>query len=119
MYLVVQHSLLLHILPEMKCDPLGTMTLPEQTIINGTTFHAPFGAGSQRWGDYNTCWADPNIVGSFWSTAEYGGGTGNATRVANFTIAGGAATFTSQPTNTTVCAGTIASFTAVAAGNHH
>lgn len=100
-----------------ECDALGQMTLPEQTIVNGTVAHT----AASRWGDYNTLAADPNIVGSFWSTAQYGGAAqpsfGSITRVANFTIAGGAATFTSQPTNTTVCAGTIASFTAVAAGN--
>ena len=96
-----------------ECDPLGQMTLPEQTIINGTVPHTI----ASRWGDYNTLWADPNIVGSFWSTAQYGGGTGNATRVANFTITGGAATFTSQPSNAVVCAGTTASFSATAAGN--
>ena len=96
-----------------ECDPLGQMTLPEQTIINGTVPHTI----ASRWGDYNTLIMDPTIVGSFWGTAEYGGGSGNATRIANFTIAGGAATFTSQPSNTTVCAGTTASFSATAAGN--
>ena len=100
-----------------ECDALGQMTLPEQTIVNGTVAHT----AASRWGDYNTLAADPNIVGSFWSTAEYGGaaqpGFGSITRVANFTIAGGAATFTSQPTSTTVCAGTTASFSAIAAGN--
>jgi subtilisin-like proprotein convertase family protein len=100
-----------------ECDALGQMTLPETTIINGTVAHAPFGGTSQRWGDYNTLWPDPSIVGSFWGTAEYGGGSGNATRVANINISGGAATFTSQPTSTTVCAGTTASFAATAAGN--
>ncbi len=95
-----------------ECDPLGQMTLPEQTIINGTVPHT-----GGRWGDYNTLWPDPNIVGSFWSTAQYGGGSGNATRVANFTITGGAATFASQPTNTIVCTGTTASFSVVANGN--
>ena len=100
-----------------ECDPLGQMTLPEQTIVNGTVAHT----AASRWGDYNTLAADPNIVGSFWSTAEYGGaaqpGFGSITRVANFTLAGGAATFTSQPSSTTVCAGTTASFSATAAGN--
>ena len=101
-----------------ECDPLGQMTLPEQTIVNGTNVHAPFGGVSQRWGDYNTLVADPSIVGSFWGTAEYGAApSGNGTRIVNFTISGGAATFISQPVNTTVCAGTTASFSATAAGN--
>jgi subtilisin-like proprotein convertase family protein len=97
-----------------ECDPLGQMTLPEQVIINGTNAHTL----STRWGDYNTLAADPTIAGSFWSTAEYGAApNGNGTRIANFTVLGGVATFTSQPTNTTVCAGTTASFSATAAGN--
>ena len=96
-----------------ECDPLGQMTLPETTIINGTVPHTI----ASRWGDYNTLVADPSILGSFWGTAQYGGGSGNATRVSNFTVSGGAATFTSQPSNAIVCAGTLASFTAIAAGN--
>ena len=99
------------------CDPLGQMTLPEQTIVNGTVAHT----AASRWGDYNTLAADPTIMGSFWSTAQYGGAAqpsfGSITRIANITVGGGAATFTGQPQNTTVCAGTTASFTAIAAGN--
>ncbi len=101
-----------------ECDPLGQMTLPEQTIVNGTVSHTI----ASRWGDYNTLAADPTILGSFWGTAQYGGAisgftSGNATRVFNISVSGGAATFTTQPQSTTVCAGTTASFNAVAAGN--
>lgn len=101
-----------------ECDPLGQMTLPEQTIVNGTVPHTI----ASRWGDYNTLIADPSVLGSFWGTAEYGGAisgftSGNATRVFNISVSGGAATFTSQPSSTTVCAGTTASFSATAAGN--
>jgi HYR domain/Secretion system C-terminal sorting domain len=69
------------------CDPLGTMTLPEMVIMNGTTFN-----GTNRYGDYNTLTVDPSN-GSFWGTGQYnatGFGTfGNwVTRIANFTLAG-------------------------------
>ena len=70
-----------------KFDPLGMMTVPEQTIINGASAHT---AGS-RWGDYNTTVQDyfaagvPND-GSFWSTSQYGN---QLTRIANYTITGG------------------------------
>ena len=69
-------------------DPLGTMTLPEATIINGSTFW-----GSSRWGDYNTTVQDytaPGVPnnGSFWSASEY---SNQQTRIANYTLTGGCA----------------------------
>ncbi len=69
-------------------DPLGQMTLPEATIINGTTFHT-----NSRWGDYNTTVQDYSAVGSpanntFWSTAQY---ANQRTRIAKYTITGGCA----------------------------
>lgn len=70
-------------------DPLGTMPLAEQTIINGTSAHT----GNARWGDYNTTVQDytqalvPNN-GSFWSTSQYGN---QLTRIANYTLTGGCA----------------------------
>jgi hypothetical protein len=79
--------------PSMKytgrnaADPLGTMPLTEQTIINGASAHA----GNARWGDYNTTVQDyteafvPN-EGSFWSTSQYGN---QSTRIANYTLTGG------------------------------
>ncbi|MEI6901145.1 MAG: hypothetical protein WCL00_14810, partial [Bacteroidota bacterium] len=65
-------------------DPLGVMTLPEQTIINGN--------GSQtgpaaRWGDYSGMSVDPSNDDSFWFTTEYiqtAGGAPWKTRIASF-----------------------------------
>ena len=61
------------------CDPLGSMTLPEQTIVNGTGAHT----SSSRWGDYNTLVNDPSTPGSFWGTSEY---SVHSTHVFNFSI---------------------------------
>ena len=97
------------------CDPLGQMTIPETSIIEGTVLN-----GTNRYGDYNALNADP-VNGSFWGTGQYnrtGLGTfGNwATRVVNFSITGGAASITSQPSNASVCVGTTASFSVSAVG---
>ncbi|MBL0232450.1 MAG: HYR domain-containing protein [Chitinophagaceae bacterium] len=64
-------------------DPLGQMTLAEQTIINGASAHT-----NARWGDYNTTVQDWPNNGSFWSTSQYGA---QLTRIANFTLTGGCA----------------------------
>ena len=61
------------------CDPLGSMTLPEQTIANGTGAHTT----SSRWGDYNTLVNDPSTPGSFWGTSEY---SAHATHIFNFSV---------------------------------
>ncbi len=97
------------------CDPLGQMTIPETSIMEGTVLN-----GNNRYGDYNALNADP-VNGSFWGTGQYnrtGLGTfGNwATRVVNFSITGGAASITSQPANASVCVGTTASFSVTAVG---
>jgi subtilisin-like proprotein convertase family protein len=97
------------------CDPLGQMTIPETSIQDGTVLN-----GTNRYGDYNALQSDPSN-NNFWGTGQYnktGLGTfGNwATRVVNFSISGGAAQITGQPTNTTVCAGTSASFSVTASG---
>ena len=69
-------------------DPLNTMTLPEATIINGTSAHT-----NSRWGDYNTTVQDytaPGVPtnGSFWSTSQH---SNQQTRIANFSLTGGCA----------------------------
>jgi subtilisin-like proprotein convertase family protein len=97
------------------CDPLGQMTIPETSIQDGTVLN-----GTNRYGDYNALQSDPSN-NNFWGTGQYnktGLGTfGNwATRVVNFSISGGAAQITGQPANTTVCAGTSASFSTSASG---
>ncbi len=67
-------------------DPLGQMTLAEQTLINGS--------GSQtgtacRWGDYSMMSVDPTNEKTFWYTTEYIQTTGTAswqTRIGAFQI---------------------------------
>lgn len=46
-------------------DPLGMMTIPETTIIDGTAVNT-----SMRYGDYNTACTDPADE-SFWFTGQY------------------------------------------------
>ncbi len=97
------------------CDPLGQMTIPETSIMEGTVIN-----GTNRMGDYNALQTDPT-GNTFWGTGQYnatGFGTfGNwATRVVNFSISGGAAQITSQPASSSVCAGTTATFSVTANG---
>ncbi len=47
-------------------DPLGTMTIEEQVIVNGTQSDPSF-----RYGDYSQMTIDPNDDKTFWTTAEY------------------------------------------------
>jgi len=69
-----------------KNDPLGQMTVTEQTVMSGS--------GSQtgtagRWGDYSTMSVDPIDDATFWYTTEYVQTTGTAnwkTRIASFTL---------------------------------
>lgn len=105
----------LRITGRTTCDPLGQMSIPETSVIEGTVVN-----GTNRMGDYNTLSVDPSN-GSFWGVGQYcRTGTspatfGNwATRMVNFTITGGGAQITSQPANSTVCVGTTASFSVTA-----
>lgn len=63
-----------------ECDPLGDMTFPETTIIDGSAAN-----GSNRYGDYNTLSVDP-VDQTFWFTGQYNPTSRWATRVANFEI---------------------------------
>ncbi|HMI77368.1 MAG TPA: T9SS type A sorting domain-containing protein, partial [Ferruginibacter sp.] len=63
------------------CDPLGTMTLPETVIINGTAANS-----STRYGDYNMLAIDPATDRDFWMTAQYNAGTTWSTRIAQFSL---------------------------------
>lgn len=59
----------------LKDDPLGTLTIPEGTLIDG--------GGSQthsaaRWGDYSMMSVDPVDDQTFWATNEYIETTGSA-----------------------------------------
>ncbi len=64
------------------CDPLGSMTLAETTIISGTASN-----GSTRYGDYNVLTIDPATDRDFWLTAQHNNGsTSWNTRIATFNL---------------------------------
>ncbi len=63
-------------------DPLGQMTIMEETIINGTSSQF----GSKRFGDYSQMTIDPDDDATFWYTGEYIS-SGWKTRIAAIKIA--------------------------------
>ncbi|MBK7678341.1 MAG: hypothetical protein IPJ29_02840 [Chitinophagaceae bacterium] len=71
----------LRITARNPCDPLGTMTLPEQTIIAGTIANT-----STRYGDYNSLSIDPADNLTFWLTGMYNAATSWSTRLSSFTL---------------------------------
>ncbi|MEM6721393.1 MAG: GEVED domain-containing protein [Bacteroidota bacterium] len=58
-------------------DPLGTMTLAEQTVVNGDAQNNRFDG---RYGDYAQMTVDPLDDLTFWHIAEYMKGPGNDVR---------------------------------------
>ncbi len=65
-------------------DPLGVMTVPEQTIFDGGAAQTGF----NRYGDYAHTALDPN-GSTFWFTGEYLSTSGQPrTRIASFDLAG-------------------------------
>jgi hypothetical protein len=69
-----------------KNDAIGTFTISEQSIVNGTGSQTGTG---YRWGDYSTMTVDPNDDATFWYTNEYLSTTGTApwkTKIASFKI---------------------------------
>jgi hypothetical protein len=73
-------------------DPLGEMTLPELTIINGTGVQL---TANSRWGDYTSLNVDPTDDCTFWYVNEYYTAEGQAsslagwqTRIASFKLDG-------------------------------
>lgn len=62
-------------------DPAGVMTLPEQTIVNGSA--ANF---SNRYGDYAAMTIDPSNDSTFWFTGEYSPSNTWRTRVAEISL---------------------------------
>lgn len=69
-----------------KDDPLGQMTITEQSIISGSGYQT----GTRgRWGDYSMMSIDPIDDATFWFTTEYiqtSGGAPWRTRIASFTL---------------------------------
>ncbi|MEN0006934.1 MAG: hypothetical protein AAF798_22470, partial [Bacteroidota bacterium] len=62
-------------------DPLGTMTVPEGTIIAGSASNP-----SNRYGDYSSLSVDPSDETTFWGTAEYNPSAQWSTRITSFSI---------------------------------
>lgn len=67
----------------LAADPLGTMTLAEEVIIDGTGSQS----GVNRYGDYSHMCVDPDDDATFWFTGEYMGTSSSRTRIASFKIA--------------------------------
>ena len=72
----------------MAGDPLGKMTVPETTIIDGTGVQT---TTNSRWGDYTSMNVDPRDDCTFWYVNEYYTAEGQAssaagwqTRIASF-----------------------------------
>lgn len=62
------------------CDPLGTMTIAEESVIEGSASNSNF-----RYGDYNSMSFDP-VSGYFWLVGEYNPTANWSTRIAAFDI---------------------------------
>ena len=74
-------------------DPLGVMTVAEQTLIAGTGSQT---GSAARWGDYSMMSVDPSDDVTFWYTTEYVQATGSATwktRIASFVISNAPSAF--------------------------
>lgn len=66
-------------------DPLGEMTVPEETIVTGVGVQTT----TNRFGDYSQLSMDPDNF-TFWHTAEYFSSNNSwVTRVASFSLSGG------------------------------
>ena len=91
-------------------DPLGQMTLAEQTIINGSGVQT---GSAARWGDYSMMSVDPADDLTFWFTTEYVQTTGAVswkTRIASFK-------FDNSPSVTTTAASSVTTTTATLNGS--
>jgi len=66
-------------------DTLGTMQA-ETTMVSGTGSQTSY----SRWGDYSSCFVDPDDSTTFWYTQEYytSNGTNWQTRIGSFTLGG-------------------------------
>jgi len=62
------------------CDPPGTMSEMETSIVEGSSHN-----GSNRYGDYAQMSIDP-VTGFFWFTGEYNTSTQWSTRIASFDL---------------------------------
>ena len=74
----------------LNSDPLNTMTIAENSIIEGGGSQTNTWSGNPgRWGDYSCMNVDPSIPTTFWYTQEYYETTSEAnwkTRIGSFTF---------------------------------
>ncbi len=93
-------------------DPLGTMTMAEEVIYNGTQNNP-----ATRYGDYSQMTIDPTDDATFWSIGEvfYGGSRKNYVGVFQFAPPALTAEFTGSPT--TICTGGTVTFTDASLGS--
>jgi hypothetical protein len=88
-------------------DPLGVMTTPETSLVEGGSSQSGF--GGDRWGDYFQMGVDPDDGCTFWFTGEYEPAGGSwSTRIGSFRFdsCGTTPTYTMTGTNLdqSVCA---------------
>ncbi|WP_436517181.1 CARDB domain-containing protein [Ekhidna sp. To15] len=62
-------------------DPLGTMTVTEYGVVDGTG-----SVGGDRFGDYAQMAVDPQNERTFWYTSEYAASGGSKTRIVAFQL---------------------------------
>jgi hypothetical protein len=90
-----------------KNDALGTMTIAEKGIFNGSGSQT---GTADRWGDYSSLTCDPIAKATFWYTQEYYATTsqvGWQTRVAEFRFANTPIVVTQAATAVTATGGTL------------
>jgi hypothetical protein len=78
----------IHYTGRLAGDGLGTMTLGEGAVIDGSGSQA---AGLSRWGDYTSLSVDPSDDCTFWYTNEYLASSGSFnwhTRIGSFKLPG-------------------------------
>jgi hypothetical protein len=98
----------IHYTGRFATDAAGTMTVAEQTIINGTGSQNYSSYG--RWGDYSMMSVDPSDDQNFWYTNEYVQTTGNftwQTRVASFRFNNQPGITTTDPTGISTTGATL------------
>ncbi len=62
-------------------DPLGIMTIPEQSLVEGSAANY-----ANRYGDYAAMTIDPSNDSTFWFTGEYNPSSSWGTRIAHISI---------------------------------
>jgi len=88
-------------------DPLGTMTVLEQSIIAGGGSQT---SSAARWGDYSMMSVDPTDDQTFWFTTEYMQSTSSAgwhTRIASFKFSNNPVIATTDATAVTPISATL------------